>query len=118
MYQYLTNYEASLQIVDDSGWSFDEASALVEYLEELEMDVGPMEFLPGALSLEYQPFRLATKALEERLRPEAFREFMAAHTEEDTASTHKDIEDAAEELLLDQGFTVIQSPVGIIVSTR
>ena len=107
-----------MQIVNDGyqGWKYDEAKALIEYLEELELDVGPLEFLPSVLSLDYQPFRLATKALEERLRPEAFNEFMADHRNEETASTHKEIEDAAEELLLEQGFTVIQSPVGIIVS--
>ena len=105
-------------LVEDnfSNWSLNGAYALVEYLEELEGDIGPIEFDVVALRCDYAEYSSAEEALREWLDPQSFREFQNDHNDGDLASTDEEREDAALEVLRDERGAVIEFSGGVIVS--
>ena len=50
---------------DNAGWSWDGAKAMIEYLEQLEEDLGvDIEFDPVAIRCEYTEYETAQEVLE------------------------------------------------------
>lgn len=66
MKETLTTGNAASRLYEDgnAGWSYAGARALVEYLEELEDEIGEIEFDVVALRCEYTEYGSAEEAVE------------------------------------------------------
>ena len=104
MYRTLTTSEAAdeLQRDENAAWSYNGARALVEYLEECESDIAPIEFDRVAIRCDYSEYSSALSAAE-------YYDFEAEPGDDDDTT-----EAAALEYLQDMT-TVITFKGGIII---
>ena len=121
MKQTFTTHHAVQQLFDDKdgGWSWNGAQALVEYLEELETDMGSeIEFDRIALRCDYSEYGSLVEWAEGYFGEHAWRGELNADIDDESGNSEdmEDINEKIREYIHNNG-QLIEFDGGIIVSS-
>jgi hypothetical protein len=121
MKQTLTTYQAAQQLHDDKdgGWTWNGAQALVEYLEELEADMGEeIEFDRVALRCDFSEYESLVEWAEGYFGDDAWRGELNADIDDESGNSEdiEDVEEKIREYIHEHG-QLIEFNGGIIVSS-